>query len=331
MRLLLLPIILVFKLCAGIYDYDYKLEASKDVVSEPNLFMYGDFEKIIRYEILQFEDKEMKQSSVCKFKNIVKEIKTFKDENKDIIITIIGHSDEPTDDANELSIDSDTYANKIQNVFRYSLDSNESDKLSKNYAQSIEKMFIDENISKDILYVENTKGYDRSYTDASKEGRELSNGVMVSIYVNKIKDTDSDEDGVFDKNDLCPNTPKGIKVDVKGCMLKQTLQINFKTDSAKILQKSYPKVVKFAEFLKENPYYDVTIIGHTDSNGKALRNITLSQERAKMVKKALVDEGVNKMRLSTLGKGEIEPIQSNRTANGREANRRIEVELILKR
>ena len=136
---------------------------------------------------------------------------------------------------------------------------------------------------------------------------------------------DSDRDGVYDYKDRCLETLSGLKVDLNGCPIKRTLELNFKTNSDEILEESYYKVVEFAEFMKENPSYKVEIIGHTDSVGKAILNMLLSQRRARAVKIALMEEGILPSRLSSKGRGELDPLQSNRTKAGRKANRRIEV------
>ncbi len=112
-----------------------------------------------------------------------------------------------------------------------------------------------------------------------------------------------------------------------GCPVNKTLALTFKSNSAQIFQSSYPKIVEFAEFLKQNPAYKVEIIGHTDSVGKAESNMILSNARAEAVKDALVEQGIKESRLSFKGRGELEPLMSNRTAEGRKVNRRIEVKL----
>ncbi|MCK9491468.1 MAG: OmpA family protein [Sulfurimonas sp.] len=85
--------------------------------------------------------------------------------------------------------------------------------------------------------------------------------------------------------------------------------------------------MEFATFLKQNPTYDAEIIGHTDSVGRAEANMLLSQKRANAAKSALISEGIDESRLTSKGRGELEPVISNRTKEGRAANRRIEVKL----
>lgn len=138
---------------------------------------------------------------------------------------------------------------------------------------------------------------------------------------------DSDKDGVFDPQDKCPATPAGFKVDADGCPLKATLHLNFATDSNKVDAEGTAKVAAFANFMKESTAYKASIVGHTDSTASDAYNQKLSEKRADMVKSMLVKEGVAAERLSTAGKGESQPVASNKTKAGRAENRRIEVEL----
>jgi len=139
---------------------------------------------------------------------------------------------------------------------------------------------------------------------------------------------DEDNDGVLDEDDKCPNTPKGFKVDKFGCPKTATLHVTFPPDEYKVTQDVLDEVKKFAEFLKENPGYQVIIYGHTDSRGEAEDNKILSQKRADSVKEALIEHGVSETRLTAIGMGEEHPIADNTFKAGRQKNRRIEVELI---
>ena len=72
----------------------------------------------------------------------------------------------------------------------------------------------------------------------------------------------------------------------------------------------------------------VIAIGHTDSIGSDAYNQKLSVRRAESVKAYLVSKGVEPNRIYTEGKGEKQPVASNKTKDGRAKNRRVEIEVI---
>ncbi len=72
----------------------------------------------------------------------------------------------------------------------------------------------------------------------------------------------------------------------------------------------------------------VIAIGHTDSIGTDEYNQKLSVRRAESVKAYLVSKGVEPNRIYTEGKGEKQPVATNKTAEGRAKNRRVEIEVI---
>lgn len=139
---------------------------------------------------------------------------------------------------------------------------------------------------------------------------------------------DSDDDGVLDSKDKCPNTSKQFQVDGYGCPQTAILKINFPAGKSEITEKLLKKLKDFAEFLTTNIGYQVIIYGHTDSSGSKKNNQKLSKERADAVKQGLIRYGISSARLTSIGKGEDEPIADNKTKEGRTANRRIEVELL---
>ena len=79
-----------------------------------------------------------------------------------------------------------------------------------------------------------------------------------------------------------------------------------------------------AEALKDHLAIRVEIQGHTDRVGEDYRNMRLSPTRAAAVMRHLVERGVDPTRLTAVGYGETRPIESNRTSQGREINRRLE-------
>ena len=101
--------------------------------------------------------------------------------------------------------------------------------------------------------------------------------------------------------------------------------ITFDSGSDKIKPESYGVLKVIAKVLKENTEIQVKIVGHTDSDGDENSNMILSKRRSAAVKDALVNEfDLDGSRMITGGKGETEPVDSNKTPEGKANNRRVE-------
>jgi len=83
-------------------------------------------------------------------------------------------------------------------------------------------------------------------------------------------------------------------------------------------------VVCVTDLLLDHPDWAFDIIGHTDSDGDDANNLKLSLERANQVKEALIARGIAEDRLTTLGKGESEPLNTNSSVEEKANNRRVE-------
>ncbi|MDR2790184.1 MAG: OmpA family protein [Campylobacteraceae bacterium] len=135
---------------------------------------------------------------------------------------------------------------------------------------------------------------------------------------------DSDNDGVSDELDLCPNTPAEFKVDSVGCIKSVTLKINFSTGGADIPESFKPQIESVAKVLINEIDYKVILEGHTDSSGDKKKNLTLSEQRVKKVAQELVGMGVDESRIFVEWFGSEKPAASNNNAEGRAENRRVE-------
>ena len=144
---------------------------------------------------------------------------------------------------------------------------------------------------------------------------------------------DRDHDGVSDALDYCPDVagpaenqgcPVYKRVIVKPDRLELSEKIMFAFDRADIEADSLPLLDEVVQALKDNKGFRVQIEGHTDSTGPQEHNQTLSEERAQAVLAYLRDHGITPERLSYKGFGSSEPTDSNRTAAGRENNRRVD-------
>jgi len=104
-----------------------------------------------------------------------------------------------------------------------------------------------------------------------------------------------------------------------------TTGILFDVNSATVKGESFGALKEIADVLKENAALRLNIVGHTDSDGDAAANLSLSQKRAAGVKDALVREfGIDAGRLQTDGKGATQPVAPNTTPTGKAQNRRVE-------
>ncbi len=113
--------------------------------------------------------------------------------------------------------------------------------------------------------------------------------------------------------------PQGLALTVPGQGL-------FATNSDRIEPAANDTLAKVAELINAYDGHPVRIIGYTDAIGDASYNRTLSQRRARLVKQFFIDNfEIDGTRLSTEGRGEDQPIASNDTLAGRQANRRVEV------
>ena len=102
----------------------------------------------------------------------------------------------------------------------------------------------------------------------------------------------------------------------------------FDFDKAVLKPEGKSKLDDLADKVKAINLEVVIAIGHTDSIGSDAYNQKLSVRRAESVKAYLVSKGIEPNRVYTEGKGEKQPVASNKTADGRQKNRRVEIEVI---
>ncbi|MGO3182797.1 MAG: OmpA family protein [Aequorivita sp.] len=146
---------------------------------------------------------------------------------------------------------------------------------------------------------------------------------------------DRDGDGVPDHEDQCPDVAGTVAN--KGCpevsveIIKQlndySKTVLFDLNKSTIRKDSYGALQNIADIMKEYPNASFHIGGHTDSSGRDSYNMKLSKERAASVKDYLETIGMDGERLTSEGYGEEQPIATNKTAAGRQENRRVEISL----
>ena len=121
-----------------------------------------------------------------------------------------------------------------------------------------------------------------------------------------------------------------IDIQNTGDRLIVTLPQNilFATDSTAVSPSIQGDLIAVARNLQQYPDTNVQVIGHTDNTGDASYNQGLSQRRAPAVAAILTSTGVPSFRVSSIGRGEDQPVASNLTPEGRAQNRRVEIVIL---
>jgi outer membrane protein OmpA-like peptidoglycan-associated protein len=148
--------------------------------------------------------------------------------------------------------------------------------------------------------------------------------------------TDTDGDGVIDKEDRCPLTPGDVAnfgcpiiKEEEAVVLKTAFQnLEFETGKAVIRSSSFASLNELAALLISKPTWKLKISGHTDNVGNDESNMTLSKNRAQSTAKYLQGKGVAEKQLIAEWFGETMPVADNNTAEGRQKNRRVEMQVV---
>lgn len=308
---------------AGLYDYPYLVNSNENQIEKKldKHFMYGDFESILRFDPFFFNPSTnlIKKESQEYLQEVVDAYEKHKD--KGVKLTIIGYTDHVQTKIEKINQSSwfRTYANDL------SVES--SQEIALKYASYIHDQLIDKGLPEDIIIVEQRGGLDNLYTRVTSEGRDKNYRAMLSMYIDKDKNADSDNDGVADSKDQCKYTPTGHPVNADGCSEILYLTIFYNANSSVIQDISSTKLKKVIDFMKKYPRYNALLYGHASSEGTNLENQILSEKRALSVRNYLINQGIDSSRLSVYGRAAADPIVPNDTEEGRSKNRRVEIEL----
>jgi outer membrane protein OmpA-like peptidoglycan-associated protein len=147
---------------------------------------------------------------------------------------------------------------------------------------------------------------------------------------------DTDGDGIADNVDMCPKTPgtvanKGcpeMKKEEKEIIARAFSNLEFETGKAVIKPVSYPSLNELAGMLKAKSNWKVQLSGHTDNTGTPAKNLELSKNRAQAVKDYLIGQGVEEPKILVEWFGQQRPVADNKTAAGRQKNRRVEMKIV---
>jgi outer membrane protein OmpA-like peptidoglycan-associated protein len=127
--------------------------------------------------------------------------------------------------------------------------------------------------------------------------------------------------GIESRNDNMTKTDRGLMMTFQSDVL-------FPTNSSYLTEQAKTDLLRFVETLKNHPSSDIQVDGHTDATGTAEYNKWLSDKRATSVKDFLVNAGISPSRISTHGYGLEKPVDTNKTKEGRQKNRRVEITIL---
>jgi outer membrane protein OmpA-like peptidoglycan-associated protein len=186
-------------------------------------------------------------------------------------------------------------------------------------------------------HVRNLSYGDPSMRDVNRRLAELENmikNMKTDTCCNKVeklaKQVDQKVDSAFVENRLkgtrvVNNTPQNnVDERTKKTFNEALRGVQFETAKADIKPVSFPILDRIVTIMKENPKFDLDIIGHTDNAGNPQSNLDLSDRRAHAVRTYLMNKGIESYRLTSLGKGQENPIATNSTPEGKALNRRVE-------
>jgi outer membrane protein OmpA-like peptidoglycan-associated protein len=163
------------------------------------------------------------------------------------------------------------------------------------------------------------------------DGDKLNDGDEVAKYRTNPLNKDTDNGTVDDGTEVTRDTdPLNAADDVPKIAITEIGKpivlagIVFKTNSAEIQPASGQILNDAYETLRDNPKLEVEINGYTDATGSRDKNMKLSDSRANAVRQWLIKKGIDEKRLTAKGFGPDNPIGDNKTAEGKQMNRRIE-------
>lgn len=124
----------------------------------------------------------------------------------------------------------------------------------------------------------------------------------------------------LDKIAETKRTDEGLVTQLKGDIL-------FDTGEATLKPEAKDNLVKMADIMKKYPENVLTVKGHADSTGSDQLNDSLSERRAAAVRNVLIQSGLPATTVSSVGYGEEQPVADNSTEEGRQKNRRVEIDV----
>jgi outer membrane protein OmpA-like peptidoglycan-associated protein len=192
----------------------------------------------------------------------------------------------------------------------------------------------------DIYIFETAKDVEQADISVSKNGDKwikigrIAGDTTALDMKGKVKSSDTFRYlKIKDNKDACTKSRAGADIDAIAAIgsAKRTVfdnNVMFDQGKSKLKPGAAAALKDLAEDIKGQEKVRVVIEGHTDSTGSDALNVDLSRARAQAVGNFLIDNGVSRQSVDTVGYGEAEPLVPNTTAANRAKNRRVEALVI---
>ena len=161
---------------------------------------------------------------------------------------------------------------------------------------------------------------EQSRTDSNKKTGVTSEVVTVptaTLHTDQLQDLQTQLEKVVHTT----KTETGLTLEIKS-------DTSFSSGSSELNPEAEANLAKTASILAKESKSKIRIEGHCDSSGNKHSNLNLSRKRAAQVKHVFLSNGFTENQIEAVGLGDSKPIQSNTTAEGRAANRRVEIHVI---
>ncbi|MCE9540354.1 MAG: DUF5723 family protein [Bacteroidetes bacterium] len=155
-------------------------------------------------------------------------------------------------------------------------------------------------------------------------------GIIIGAESRKAVRAGSEKTFHFEKLKTLETTEVAVILDQKEAeVLKKAFSnLEFATGKDVIIESSYPSLDELAGLMAKKPNWRLKISGHTDNKGDVVANLKLSEKRAEAIKKYLITKGIADSRFKVEWFGSSKPIADNKTEEGRQKNRRVEMMII---
>ena len=176
-------------------------------------------------------------------------------------------------------------------------------------------------------FQKNSKTKKRKIKGVNKSAHNISYYYIDNVSV-KLNDTPIE---MVAKSAVQPNKKDTLDNNIGKIKLNESYifkNVRFNYNNTQLSEAAKNELKMVYDFLNLNADTKIIITGHTDNTGSKLYNQTLSEKRAESVASYIINLGIQKERITHLGRGNSQPLSDNNTEEGKSRNRRVEFKVI---